>query len=697
MIDMRWIRMALVALLCGACLWATADVFAAPLASGMKNPESVCVGPDGRVFISVIGEDGRDGDGKIVVLDDGSVKTFAAGLNDPKGMAPYRDMLFVADKDRVWRIDKDGQATPFAPPNSFPRNPRFLNDLAVDPESGTVFVSDSGSFDGDNGAVFRITPQGLVDVIVDKRSLPALSAPNGLALDGAAHLLLVDWGSGELFRIKLATRDAEKIGSGFEGADGLAFDRHGRLFISNWKHGTVHVIPRPGAAPVQLPARFGHAADLCVDGSGRFMLVPDMKAGTLTAIPAQVPAAEIDVSPLPIKARPALGQVRWTAWQAETESGTVEPLRPIMLTHFADGSNRIVVATQQGMVHTIAPGSLGETAVLLDLRDRVRYADRTNEEGFLGIAFSPHFRDDGLAYVFYTPKRADEPHVNVVSRFRRSSENPAVLDPRSEEVLLAISRPYWNHNGGTIAFGPDGMLYVAVGDGGAANDPHGNSQDLSSLLGKILRIEVDPEAERSAGLPYAVPADNPFVGRKDARPEIWASGLRNVWRLAFDRVTNVLWAADVGQNLYEEINLIERGKNYGWNLREALHPFGARGVGQRPDLTDPIWEYHHDVGKSITGGLVYRGRNLPELTGMYVYADYVTGELFALAYDADAGRVVANRRIRGPKIPVLSFGEDERGELYFLVASATGQSVYGFSRDDAAGGEPPSDVGDRAP
>ena len=182
-----------------------------------------------------------------------------------------------------------------------------------------------------------------------------------------------------------------------------------------------------------------------------------------------------------------------------------------------------------------------------------------------------------------------------------------------QEILLTLDKPFWNHDGGTLAFGPDGYLYIAIGDGGLANDPYKNGQNLSKLLGKMLRIDVD---HKQGDLPYAIPADNPFVGKQDARPEIWAYGLRNVWRFAFD--SDTLWAADVGQDTWEEIDLIVKGGNYGWNIREALHPFVAKGrrapknVVKPAGVIDPIWEYDHNIGKSITGGSVYRGKKIPE-------------------------------------------------------------------------------------
>ena len=194
-------------------------------------------------------------------------------------------------------------------------------------------------------------------------------------------------------------------------------------------------------------------------------------------------------------------------------------------------------------------------------------------------------------------------------------------------------------------------------------------------MGKILRIDVD---RKDPGKNYAIPKDNPFVGKKDALPETWAYGLRNVWRMSFDRKTGQLWAADVGQNLYEEINLITKGGNYGWSRREGLHPFGPTGIGPIPELIDPIWEYHHDVGKSITGGHVYRGKKLPELEGAYLYADYVTGKIWALRYDEAKKRVVANQPIRDKGLPIMSFGEDEMGEVYLMTYTNNGQGIYQF-------------------
>jgi glucose/arabinose dehydrogenase len=312
--------------------------------------------------------------------------------------------------------------------------------------------------------------------------------------------------------------------------------------------------------------------------------------------------------------------------------------------------------------------------VMLDIQKRVQYNDNTNEEGFLGMALHPKFKETGEVFVFYTPKA--EKTANVVSRFRLSKTDPTKFDPDSEEEIIRFKgRPFWNHDGGTICFGPDGYLYITHGDGGAGNDPFDNGQKLSVWFGKILRLDIN---KKENGKNYAIPKDNPFVDVKDAKPEIYAYGLRNVWRMSFDRKTGQLWAADVGQNLFEEINLVSKGGNYGWNRREGMHPFGAKGTGLKKEYIEPIWEYSHDVGKSITGGGVYRGKALPELEGYYLYADYVTSKIWALKYDEKAGRVTENRTIKDPAKPVLSFGEDEQGEMYFLTVSNTGKGIYRF-------------------
>ncbi|MBX9788976.1 MAG: PQQ-dependent sugar dehydrogenase [Pirellulales bacterium] len=399
----------------------------------------------------------------------------------------------------------------------------------------------------------------------------------------------------------------------------------------------------------------------------------------LTGAWCSASAAEIDTRPLPLAIEVAFPHAKWPLWQSAEETGVIDPLRPILLTHAGDGSNRVFVPSQQGVIYVLPNDQQASTAaVFLDMRSKVAYDDKTNEEGLLGLAFHPKYRENGQFFVYYTNKH--KPHQNVIARYRTANDDPNRADPDSEEILLVLDKPFWNHDGGTIVFGPDGYLYVAVGDGGLANDPYDNGQKLSTLLGKILRIDIDKTQD---GLAYAIPADNPFAGMQRARGEIWAYGLRNVWRMAFDPRTELLWAGDVGQDVWEEIDLIQRGGNYGWNIREGIHPFVIKG-SKRPardkkpqGMIDPIFEYHHDVGKSITGGFVYRGKQVPELEGAYLYADYVSGKLWALWYDTTAKRVTANREIPLPKsIPVMSFGEDELREAYFTTYSAEGQGVY---------------------
>lgn len=373
---------------------------------------------------------------------------------------------------------------------------------------------------------------------------------------------------------------------------------------------------------------------------------------------------------LPYKAALAFTNVKWSGWEPTDDRGRPQALRPIALTNAGDGSNRVIMATQRGVLHAFDNHDKPqESKVILDHSAKVTYRDNKNEEGLLGLAFHPKFKDNGQFFLYYTS--TEEPQLSVISRFTVGKDG--VATSKSEEEIMRLKQPYWNHNGGTIAFGKDGYLYVALGDGGAGNDPHGNGQNLSTLLGSILRVDVDSSSPMRN---YGIPKDNPFVGKKGARPEIYAYGFRNVWRLAFDRETGDLWAADVGQNLWEEINIVVKGGNYGWNLREGQHMFGKNGSSAREGLIEPVWEYDHNVGKSITGGYVYRGSKLPGLIGSYIYADYVTGKIWALKVDPKSGKAVSNHSIPTDKMPVISFGEDEQGEVYFMMVSANGRGIY---------------------
>lgn len=374
----------------------------------------------------------------------------------------------------------------------------------------------------------------------------------------------------------------------------------------------------------------------------------------------------------PVEAFPGL---EWDQWEPVNEAGKVQAMRPIVITHANDDSGRIFVATQDGMIHVLPEGAESKKTILFaDMRSKSAPYQKANEEGFLGLAFHPKHADNGKFYVYYTSKA--DPHTSVVSEFTvdPADANKALLD--SEKILWKLEQPFSNHNGGTIAFGPDGYLYIGLGDGGSADDPFDNGQNLNTVLGSILRIDVDGKSDGKA---YGIPKDNPFVGKEDAQPEIFAYGFRNIWRLSFDRETGDLWVGDVGQNLWEEIDIVEAGKNYGWNRWEGTHPFGDRDPSVAADAVMPIWEYDHGVGKSITSGYVYRGTSVPELQGKFLYSDYVTGKLWALEYDRDAKKVTKNYFIPSNKMPVLTFGEDQDGEVYFSIESANGRGIYKFA------------------
>ncbi len=326
--------------------------------------------------------------------------------------------------------------------------------------------------------------------------------------------------------------------------------------------------------------------------------------------------------------------------------------RPLCITHANDGAGRLFVVEQAGRIHVMPddPGTK-QSSVFLDISERVRTAH--NEEGLLALAFHPGYKDNGFFYIYYS---ASDPRRGVLSRFRVSPDNENAADPSSERVVLEVEQPYGNHNGATVLFGPDGYLYISLGDGGSAGDPYGNGQNLDALLGKILRLDVN---RTDSSKNYAIPSDNPFVGVKGARPEVWAYGLRNVWRMSFDRQTGELWAGDVGQNKWEEIDIIVRGGNYGWNIREGMHPFeDAEPISK---LIDPVAEYGRDDGASVTGGYVYRGSRFPALQGVYIYADYVTGTIWGLHHSD--GRKLEKATLLEQPNNISSFGEDAEGEV----------------------------------
>lgn len=333
--------------------------------------------------------------------------------------------------------------------------------------------------------------------------------------------------------------------------------------------------------------------------------------------------------------------------------------QPIGLAAPRDGSGRLLIVEQPGAIRIFENGRM-VSQPLLNLRDRVVTG---YEMGLLGVAVHPAFPHDPRLFVNYTIKKMLGGIHTIIAEFRLG-KNANVVDPAGERILLDIAQPYPNHKGGHLAFGPDGFLYIGLGDGGSRNDPHNNAQHLTTLLGKMLRIDVDTQ---QGSLPYRIPRDNPFLGKAEARPEIWAYGLRNPWRFSFDALTGLLYAGDVGQNDREEIDVIRKGNNYGWRVMEGTicTPGVNASCDQRGlDLELPILDYPTQGGNVVIGGYVYRGRSIPGLCGMYIYGDYGSGKIFGLRYD---GRTVithttlfeSNRRL-------TSFGEDDHHELYII-------------------------------
>lgn len=338
--------------------------------------------------------------------------------------------------------------------------------------------------------------------------------------------------------------------------------------------------------------------------------------------------------------------------------------RPLDLQSPSDGTDRIFIVEQGGTIKVFSNDeTTSESTNFLDIQNNTVSQD---ELGLLGLAFHPNYSANGLFYVTYTPS-AD---LAVVSRFQVSSSDPNTANPDSETILLRIPQPFTNHNGGQLAFGPDSYLYIASGDGGSGGDPQGNAQNLTNLLGKILRIDVD---RTENGLSYTIPADNPFLSSSSARHEIYAYGLRNPWRFSFDVQTNVLWAGDVGQNAIEEIDVIENGGNYGWNTLEGTQCFGAETCNNI-GLIAPVFEYNQSANdRSITGGYVYRGQTNTALQGLYIYGDFISGRIWGLS--TNLGGSLTNRLLIESRLPISSFGTDTNNELYVCVFDG---SIYKF-------------------
>ena len=346
----------------------------------------------------------------------------------------------------------------------------------------------------------------------------------------------------------------------------------------------------------------------------------------------------------------AVGSSRWVPADglrmARVASGLADPL----FVTAPSGDSRLFVVEQSGRIRVLRGGRLLPKS-FLDLTSSVRSG---GERGLLGLAFHPRYASNGLFFVNFTDRDGN----TRIERFQANGDSD-VADAQSGALVLRIEQPYANHNGGMIAFGPDSMLWIGMGDGGSGGDPHGNGQNPRALLGKLLRIDVDRRQ------PYAIPSGNPWADGRVGRPEIWATGLRNPWRFSFDRGSRHLYVADVGQNQWEEVDVVDAstpGLNYGWNAREGLHPYGAERA-LAGSVVDPVIEYGHDAGCSVTGGYCYRGRLLEGLQGTYFFSDYCQGWLRSFRWAN--GRATETRQWSVGEIgPVTSFGEDAAGEVY---------------------------------
>jgi quinoprotein glucose dehydrogenase len=370
--------------------------------------------------------------------------------------------------------------------------------------------------------------------------------------------------------------------------------------------------------------------------------------------------------------------------------------RPVWMSEAPDGSGRLFVVYQTGKILVVKKGSDGGDAKeFFNIESRDPKAGGENECGLLSLAFHPGFATNRLFYVYYNQKNANQnsrplnfPFRSVVSEFAVSTNDPDAADLSTERILLEVNQPFGNHKGGELAFGPDGFLYLGLGDGGAGDDPLGNGQSTATLLAKMLRLDVNSRTENAFGdhsrhLEYGIPRDNPFVnepdmGERGARKEIYAYGLRNPWRYSWDRATGALWCGDVGQDLWEEVDLIVKGGNYGWSVREGAHHFKPGPEGAR--YVEPVMEYthraslqpeamfpDHSIGLCVIGGYVYRGKESPALDGIYIYGDYNLGTIWGLRYDYAAQKVTAHGTLLQQPDNIDSFAEDADGEIYALM------------------------------
>jgi glucose/arabinose dehydrogenase len=388
---------------------------------------------------------------------------------------------------------------------------------------------------------------------------------------------------------------------------------------------------------------------------------------TPTPRPTPKPTPKLTPTPAPTPT-PTPAPAGWDPNHVSVRFTTVAtvPGQPLAIANAGDGSGRLFVADKGGRIYVIS-GSTVLPTPFLDISAKVSTG---GEQGLLGLAFHPRYPADPRVFVDYTNTAGD----TVVSSFTVSAANPNAVDPGSEVVVLGVDQPYENHNGGTIQFGRDGYLYIALGDGGSGGDPLNNAQNLGTLLGNILRIDIDHAAGGNA---YAIPASNPFVGSSGARGEIWLYGLRNPFRFSFDRATGDLWIGDVGQNAWEEIDVARAGVSgldFGWRVLEGNHCYSPSTGCSTAGMTAPVIEYAHTYGCAVIGGNVYRGSAYPVLRGGYVFADECTGITWAISAAANGPQALV-KVADGPG-GIAGFGEDEAGELY---AAALGGQVYRVS------------------
>jgi glucose/arabinose dehydrogenase len=387
---------------------------------------------------------------------------------------------------------------------------------------------------------------------------------------------------------------------------------------------------------------------------------PPTPLPSATVVPPTIPATSPTPQPLPPPTQtptavPSTTETNPATTLPDPASASWKPVvtgldAPVGVTNAGDGSGRLFILEQAGVIRIFQNGNLLPTP-FLDIRNRVLSG---GERGLLGLAFHPQYAQNGYFYINYTNLQGN----TVIARYQVSANDPNRADPSSEKRLIFVQQPFPNHNGGEVTFGPDGYLYLGLGDGGSQGDPNGNGQSLNTLLGKILRIDVNH------GDPYAIPPNNPFQGKGKA--EIWAYGLRNPWRFSFDGATGDLYIGDVGQDLWEEIDFLPAGSpggtNFGWNYMEASHPYDNHTPPQGLKLTGPVAEYSHEFGCAVAGGYVYRGKQLPGWQGVYLFGDYCSGIVWGLLRSPDG--TWQQKQLYQNVGRISSFGEDEAGEIY---------------------------------